>query len=228
LAPKAARGARGRAGAGHKVRPGGPTNWPARRASGRPGRPVGRTAKERGLFRQRKRPGYWPRRAVSLSWGGGPPPATMGTHGRAEVVVVRKPACPKRSAGLAGFPFYGELHFVKSGPAPGCAALTAQAGKAAQLDAKGRFLRPKRRGARRKTWGVHVPPRRENAVLAHPRANLKGHFARNGYKRAFKAFRGKGSFRPGKRRQALPAAVIWARRTGELSGVWLSKGLWPG
>ena len=32
-APQAARGARGRAGAGHKVRPGGPTNWPAWRAS---------------------------------------------------------------------------------------------------------------------------------------------------------------------------------------------------
>ena len=51
LAALAARGARGRAGAGHKVRPAGPTNWPAWRASGRPGRPVGRTAKERGLYR---------------------------------------------------------------------------------------------------------------------------------------------------------------------------------
>jgi len=58
------------------------------------------------------------------------------------VVVVKKPAWPKRSAGLAGFPFYGELYFVKSGPAPGCAALTAQAGKAAKLAAKGRFIRP--------------------------------------------------------------------------------------
>ncbi|MBU2572897.1 MAG: hypothetical protein KKH28_02320, partial [Elusimicrobia bacterium] len=41
---------------------------PARLAGGRHGRQagaVGRTAKERGLFRQRKRPGYWPRRAVS-------------------------------------------------------------------------------------------------------------------------------------------------------------------
>jgi hypothetical protein len=61
-----------------------------------------------------------------------------------------------------------------------------------------------------------VPPRRENAVLAHSRADLKGHFVKNGYKRAFKAFRGKGSLRPGKRRQEPPAAVIWARKHGEL------------
>jgi len=114
---------------------------------------------------------------------------------------------------------------VKSGPAISCAALTAQAGKAAQLAAKGRFLRPKRQGARRETWGAMTPARRENAVLAHPRANLKGHFVRNGCKRAFKAFRGKGSFRPGKRRQALPAAVVWARRTGELSARGLSGDL---
>ena len=73
----------------------------------------------------------------------GPPPAARGICGCAGVVVVRKPAWPKRSAGLAGFPFYGELHFVKSGPASGCAAFTA-AEKAAQLAAKGRFLRPKR------------------------------------------------------------------------------------
>ena len=50
--PKAGRGARGRAGVGHKERPAGPTNLAA--AAGRHGRqagPVGRTAKERGLFR---------------------------------------------------------------------------------------------------------------------------------------------------------------------------------
>ena len=29
--------------------------------------------------------------------------------------------------------------------------------------------------------------------------------------------RGKGSFRPGKRRQARPEAVVWARKFGELS-----------
>jgi len=78
---------------------------------------------------------------------------------------------------------------VKSGPAVSCAAFTA-AGKAAQLDAKGRFLRSKRHGARRKTRGAMTPARREKAVLAHPRANLKGHFARNSCKRAFKAVKG--------------------------------------
>ena len=106
-------------------------------------------------------------------------------------VVVRKPAWPKRSAGLAGFPFYGELHFVKSGPAISCATFTA-AGKVAQLAAKGRFLILERQGARRKTGGVHVPPRREKAVLGHSRAFWKGHFVRNGCKRAFKAFMGEG------------------------------------
>ena len=35
----------------------------------------------------------------------------------------KEPAWPKRSAGLAGFPFYGELYFVKSGPAAGCCRL---------------------------------------------------------------------------------------------------------
>ena len=134
----------------------------------------------------------------------------------------------RRSAGLAGFPFYGELHFVKSGTASGCAALTAAAGKAAQLDAKGRFLRSARRGARRKTGGTITPARREKAVLAHSCANLKGYFARNGYKRDLKAVRGKGSFRAGKRLQEPPAAVVWARKTGELSAAWLSKGSWPG
>ena len=79
---------------------------------------------------------------------------------------------------------------MKSGPATGCAALTAQAGKAAQLAAKGRFLKSNRQGARRKTGGAMTPARRENAVLAHSCANLKGHFVRNGCKRAFKAFRG--------------------------------------
>ena len=139
------------------------------------------------------------------------------------MVVVRKPAWPKRSAGLAGFPFYGELYFVKSGPASGCAAFTAQAGKAARLAAKGRFLRPERQGARRKTGVSHVPPRRENAVLAHPRANLKGHFVRNGYKRDLRAVKGKGSFMAGKRLQEPPAAVVWGYRPGELSAAWLSK-----
>ncbi len=115
--------------------------------------------------------------------GSGPLAAARGTCRRAGAVVVRKPAWPKRSAGLAGFPFYGELHFVKSGPAISCAAFTA-AGKAAQLAAKGRFLILERQGARRKTGGVMTPARREKAVLAHSCANLKGHFARNGDKRA--------------------------------------------
>jgi hypothetical protein len=97
---------------------------------------------------------------------------------------------------------------VKSGLGDGSAAFPAPAGKAALLAPKGRFLKSKRQGARRKTGGVHVPPRREKAVLAHSRANLKGHFARNGCKRAFKVFRGKGSFRPGKRLQEQPAAVV--------------------
>ena len=61
-----------------------------------------------------------------------------------------------------------------------------------------------------------TPPRREKAVIGHSRANLKGHFAGNGCKRAFKAFKGKGSFRPGKRRQEPPGAVVWARRPVEL------------
>ena len=148
--------------------------------------------------------------------GSGPPPATRNMWPRG-AGVVRKPAWPKRSAGLAGFPFYGELRFVKSGPAVSCAAFTAQAGKAAQLAAKGRFLRSKRHGARRKMGGVMTPARRGKAVLAHPCANLNGHFARNGYKRDLRAVRGKGSFRPGKRRQGLPAAVVWGRKPGELS-----------
>ena len=38
----------------------------------------------------------------------GPPPAARGICGCAGVVVVRKPAWPKRSAGLAGFPFREE------------------------------------------------------------------------------------------------------------------------
>jgi len=56
-------------GAGHKVRPGGPTNWPARRASAaalRGGGAHGQRARPLPLWRER--PGYWPRRAVSLSW----------------------------------------------------------------------------------------------------------------------------------------------------------------
>ena len=57
--------------------------------------------------------------------------------------------------------------------------------------------------------------RRGNAVLAHSYANLKGHFARNGYKRALRALRGKGSFRAGKRHQEPPAAVVWGRKPGE-------------
>ncbi len=175
---------------------------------------MGRTAKERSLSRLkagRERLGYWPRRAVSPKRSG-PPPAAMGARGRAGTVVVRKPAWPKRSAGLAGFPFYGELHFVKSGPAISCAAFTA-AGKAAQLAAKGRFLILERQGARRKTGGVMTPARREKAVLAHSCANLKGHFARNGYKRALRAVRGEGSFRAGKRLQEPLAAVAWGVKT---------------
>ena len=64
-----------------------------------------------------------------------------------------------------------------------------------------------------------MPPRREKAVLAHSRANLKGHFVKNGDKRALRAFRGKGSLRPGKRRQEPPAAVVWGRKPGELSSM---------
>jgi len=97
------------------------------------------------------------------------------------------PAWPKRSGRAQVWPVF---LFVKSGPAAGGAAFTA-AGKAAQLAAKGRFLRPKRQSARRKTGGALTPARQENAVLAHSRANLKSHFARNGDKRAFKAFKGK-------------------------------------
>ena len=78
---------------------------------------------------------------------------------------------------------------MKSGTASGCAALTA-AGKAAQPDAKGRFFISERQGARRKMGDIMIPARRENAVLAHPRANLNSHFARNGCKRAFKTFKG--------------------------------------
>jgi len=63
---------------------------------------------------------------------------------------------------LAGFPFYGELRFVKSGTASGCAALTA-AGKAAQPDAKGRFLIVSGRAsgalARRVSGGQRATPR---------------------------------------------------------------------
>ncbi len=62
------------------------------------------------------------------------------------------------------------------------------------------------------TWA-----RRGNAVLAHSCANLNGHFARNGYKRDLRAVRGKGSFRAGKRLQEPPAAVVWGRKSGELS-----------
>ena len=79
---------------------------------------------------------------------------------------------------------------MKSGTASGCAAFTAQAGKAAQPDAKGRFLILEHQGLVVKRGGVMTPARREKAVLAYPRANLKGHFIRNGCKRAFKAFKG--------------------------------------
>lgn len=99
------------------MRPGGPTNWPAWRASAAALRGGGANSQRaRPLPLWRERPGYWLRRAVSLSCGAGGscPPG---------VVVVRKPAWPKRSAGLAGFPFYGELYFVKSGPAAGCCHL---------------------------------------------------------------------------------------------------------
>ena len=68
-----------------------------------------------------------------------------------------------------------------------------------------------------------IPPRRENAVLAHSCANLKGHFARNGYKRDLRAVRGEGSFGAGKRRQEPPAAVVWGRRPWEISAIRLIK-----
>ena len=97
---------------------------------------------------------------------------------------------------------------MKSGTASSCAAFTA-AGKAAQLDAKGRFLRPKRQGARRKTGGRMTRARRGNAVLAHSCASLKGHFVRNGYKHDLMAVRGGRSFWPGKRLQGPPEPVIW-------------------
>jgi len=70
-----------------------------------------------------------------------------------------------------------------------------------------------------------VPPRREKAVLAHPRANLKGHFAGNGCERALRVFRGEGSFRPGKRRQEALAPVVCGRKPGEISAAWLLKDL---
>ena len=57
--------------------------------------------------------------------------------------------------------------------------------------------------------------RRGNAVLAYSCANLKGHFAKNGYKRDLRAVRGKGSFRAGKRLQEPPAPVVWGRKPGE-------------
>jgi len=91
------------------------------------------------------------------------------------------PAWPKRRGGAQVWPVF---LFVKSSPASGGAAFTA-AGKAAQLAAKGRFFILERQGARRKTVGVMTPARREKAVLAYPRANLKGHFVRNGCNRAF-------------------------------------------
>jgi len=56
--------------------------------------------------------------------------------------------------------------------------------------------------------GKIISTRRENLVLAHSSANLNSHFAGNGDKRAFEAFRGEGSFRPGKRRQGPPGAVV--------------------
>ena len=62
-----------------------------------------------------------------------------------------------------------------------------------------------------------TPARREKAVLSHPRANLKGHFNENGYKRALKTFRGGRSFPPGKRLQPPPAAVKRAFEAGKLS-----------
>ena len=83
---------------------------------------------------------------------------------------------------------------MKSGTASGCAAFTTQAGKAAQPDAKGRFLRPKRQGARRKTGGRMTRARRGNAVLAHSCVSLKGHFVRNGYKHDLMAVKGEGRF----------------------------------
>jgi len=70
---------------------------------------------------------------------------------------------------------------VKSGPRPGAqpSPPKSRAGKAALLAATGRFLKSKRQGARRlpagrqvKRGGVHVPPRRQNAVLAHSHANF--------------------------------------------------------
>ena len=96
------------------------------------------------------------------------------------------PAWPKRRGGAQVWPVF---LFVKSGPASGGDAFTA-AGKAAQPDAKGRFLILERQGLVVKRGGVMTPARRENTVLAHSCANLNSHFARNGCNRAFKAFRG--------------------------------------
>ena len=50
-----------------------------------------------------------------------------------------------------------------------------------------------------------TPPRREKAVLAHPRAKLNSHFARNGHKRALKAFKGERVVAAGK-------AAPWGNR----------------
>jgi len=79
--------------------------------------------------------------------------AASGPQKKRACERIRMPAWPKRRGGAQVWPVF---LFVKSGPAAGGAAFTA-AGKAAQLAAKGRFLRPKRQGARSKTGGVHVP-----------------------------------------------------------------------
>jgi len=81
----------------------------------------------------------------------------------------------RTGAGLAGH------HFVKSGPRQQC-RLCRQA--KAELRPQGPFPQIITSCARRNTRGRMTRARRGNAVLAHSCANLNGHFARNGDKRA--------------------------------------------
>jgi len=113
-------------------------------------------------------------------------------------------ACAKRESGR---PPLREERPKAAGPA-------LPSGKGGPAAGKGRFLILERQGARRKTGGRMIPPRREKAVLAHSRANLKGHFGKNGYKRALpeKWPRKGGAIRSG------PQAPRTARQAGGRHG----------
>ena len=117
------------------------------------------------------------------------------------------------------------LLIMKSGPRQQC-RLCRQA--KAELRPQGPFPQIITSRPRRRMWGGMTRARRGNAVLTHSCANLKGHFARNGYKRDLRVVKGKGSFWPGKRFQEPPAPVVWRRKPGELSAAWLSRGPWLG